>query len=94
MSVTRELGRRIRAHRSQSRFEPCLPRLAKHPPAGPGWIHEIKHDGFRIIAQRDAAGVRLLTRKGLDLSDRFILAATAIAGLPARNPLRADDRNS
>jgi bifunctional non-homologous end joining protein LigD len=85
MSVTRELGRRIRADRPQSRFEPCLPRLAKHPPAGPGWIHEIKHDGFRIIAQRDSAGVRLVTRKGFDLSDRFILAATAIAGLPARS---------
>ena len=85
MSVTRELGRRIRADRSQPRFEPCLPRLAKHPPTGSGWIHEIKHDGFRIIAQRDAAGVRLLTRKGLDLSDRFILAASAIASLPARS---------
>jgi bifunctional non-homologous end joining protein LigD len=85
MSVTRELGRRIRADRSQSRFEPCLPRLAKHPPTGPGWIHEIKHDGFRIIAQRDAAGVRLVTRKGFDLSDRFLLAATAIASLLARS---------
>jgi bifunctional non-homologous end joining protein LigD len=82
MSVTRELRRRVRA--DQPRFEPCLPRLAKHPPAGQGWIHEIKHDGFRIIAQRDAAGVRLITRKSFDLADRFILAATAIATLPAR----------
>jgi bifunctional non-homologous end joining protein LigD len=85
MSVTRELGRRIRADQSQPRFQPCLPRPAKQPPAGPDWIHEIKHDGFRIIAQRDAAGVRLVTRKGFDLADRFILAATAIAGLPARS---------
>jgi hypothetical protein len=30
----------------------CLPRPAKRPPAGPGWIHEIKHDGFRILAER------------------------------------------
>jgi bifunctional non-homologous end joining protein LigD len=85
MSVARELRRPVRADLSRSRFEPCLPRLAKQPPAGPGWIHEIKHDGFRIIAQRDAAGVRLLTRKGLDLSDRFMLAATAIASLPAHS---------
>src|ERR1700683_262784 len=85
MSVTRELGRRIRADRSQPRFEPCRPRLAKHPPTGSGWIHEIKHDGFRIIAQRDAAGVRLLTRKGFDLADRFFLVATAIATLAARS---------
>jgi bifunctional non-homologous end joining protein LigD len=85
MSVTRELRRSVRADLSGSRFEPCLPRLAKQPPAGPGWIHEIKHDGFRIIAQRDTAGVRLLTRKGLDLSDRFMLAATAITSLPAHS---------
>ena len=68
MSVTRELRRRVRADQSKLRFEPCLPRLAKQPPVGPGWIHEIKHDGFRIIAQREAASVRLLTRKGYDFS--------------------------
>ena len=31
-------------------IEPCLPSPAKVPPSGPGWIHEIKHDGFRILA--------------------------------------------
>jgi hypothetical protein len=40
---------------------PCLPSSAKAPPSGPGWIHEIKHDGFRILARRDSAGVRLIT---------------------------------
>src|SRR6516162_10274993 len=30
--------------------EPCLPSPAKSPPSGPGWLHEIKHDGFRIMA--------------------------------------------
>jgi bifunctional non-homologous end joining protein LigD len=39
-------------------IEPCLPRRADKPPAGLDWIHEIKHDGFRIMARRDAAGVR------------------------------------
>jgi ATP-dependent DNA ligase len=42
-------------------IEPCLPSPAKVPPSGPGWIHEIKHDGFRILARRDPAGVRLIT---------------------------------
>src|SRR5208282_4276916 len=79
MSVSRELKRRVRRH------EPCLPRLAKEPPAGPGWIHEIKHDGFRIIAELDAGGVKLITRKGFDLASRFPLAAAAIAALPARS---------
>ena len=85
MTVTRELRRRLRADRPIPRFEPCLPRPAKEPPAGPGWNHEIKHDGFRIVARRDAAGARLITRNGYDLADRFTLAAAAIAALPARS---------
>ena len=32
----------------------CFPRPAREPPAGPGWIHEIKHDGFRILARKAA----------------------------------------
>jgi hypothetical protein len=40
----------------------CRP-PAKAPPSGPGWLHEIKHDGFRILARRDSAGVRLITRE-------------------------------
>jgi ATP-dependent DNA ligase len=48
-----------------------LPRTAQRPPNGAGWIHEIKHDGFRIIARRDAKGVRLFTRNGYDFTARF-----------------------
>jgi bifunctional non-homologous end joining protein LigD len=59
-----------------------LPRPAKVPPAGPGWIHEIKHDGFRIMAVRDGGTVRLITRNGHDFAKRFPLAAAAIAALP------------
>jgi hypothetical protein len=47
-------------------IEPCLPSPAPNPPAGDGWIHEIKLDGFRMLARRDGAGVRLLTRRGID----------------------------
>jgi ATP-dependent DNA ligase len=32
-------------------IEPCLPSPAKAPPSSPGWIHEIKHDGFRVLAR-------------------------------------------
>jgi len=71
-----------------SRFiEPCLPSRADRPPAGPDWIHEIKHDGFRIIARRDGAGVRLITRYGSDFTARFPLAAAAVAALPAHSLL-------
>jgi ATP-dependent DNA ligase len=59
-------------HRTVSRLiEPCLPSRAADPPSGPGWIHEIKHDGFRIMARRDSRGVRLYTRNGYDFADRF-----------------------
>jgi bifunctional non-homologous end joining protein LigD len=68
-------------------IEPCLPSPGKRPPAGPGWIHEIKHDGFRIMARRDGAGVRLLTRQGNDFSRRFPLVAAALAALPVRSCL-------
>jgi len=42
--------------------EPCLPSPAQQPPTGSGWVHEIKHDGYRLMVSRDPAGVRLLTR--------------------------------
>jgi ATP-dependent DNA ligase len=53
----------------------CLPRPAREPPAGPGWIHEIKHDGFRILARKDARSVRLFTRNGYDFPARFPMIA-------------------
>jgi len=62
-----------------------LPRRADKPPAGPDWIHEIKHDGFRIMARRNGAGVRLLSRNGYNFADRFPLVAAAVAGLSARS---------
>jgi len=68
-------------------IEPCLPSPAKAPPSGPGWLHEIKHDGFRILAWRAAAGVRLITRAGNDFSSRFPLIAVAVSNLPVRSCL-------
>jgi bifunctional non-homologous end joining protein LigD len=66
-------------------IEPCLPSPAAHPPAGDGWLHEIKHDGFRIMARRDGGGVRLITRHGHDFTRRFPLAAAAVQALPGRS---------
>src|SRR3974377_795467 len=71
--------------RSRILIEPCLPSPANRPPSGDGWIHEIKHDGFRIMARREGAGVRLLTRNGYDFAHRFPVAAAAIAALPAHS---------
>ena len=33
-------------------YEPCLPTKALKPPVGSNWVHEIKHDGYRLIARR------------------------------------------
>ena len=63
----------------------CLPRKAKELPSGPNWIHEIKHDGFRIMARRESTGVRLITRHGNDFTARFPLAAAAVSALSARS---------
>jgi ATP-dependent DNA ligase len=66
-------------------IEPCLPSPAKAPPSGPGWIHEIKHDGFRILARRNDAGVQLITRAGNDFSSRFPFITTAVGKLTVRS---------
>jgi bifunctional non-homologous end joining protein LigD len=54
-----------------SKFAPCLPTGAARVPDKPEWIHEIKHDGYRLIVQREGQRVRLFTRNGHDWSDRF-----------------------
>ena len=68
-------------------IEPCLPSPAKASPSGPGWLHEIKHDGFRILARRDSTGVRLITRAGNEFSHRFPFMAMAVGKLPVRSCL-------
>jgi bifunctional non-homologous end joining protein LigD len=62
-----------------------LPRPAKEPPAGPGWIHEIKHDGFRIMARRDGNGVQLFTRNGYNFAPRFTEIVAAVESLSVRS---------
>jgi bifunctional non-homologous end joining protein LigD len=68
-------------------IEPCLPSPADCPPSGSNWIHEIKHDGYRLMARRDATGVRLLTRNGYDWSARFPLILEAASELRVRSCL-------
>jgi bifunctional non-homologous end joining protein LigD len=52
-------------------IEPCLPTVATTVPSGPEWLHELKHDGFRLLIHRDGEVVRLLTRRGYEWTHRF-----------------------
>jgi ATP-dependent DNA ligase len=58
-------------------FEPCIPTRATKVPVSKNWIHEIKHDGYRLIVQRVGTRVRLFTRNGFDWSDRYPLISEA-----------------
>ena len=66
-------------------FPPCLPTKAPRPPTGDAWLHEIKHDGFRVVARKDGARVKLYSRPGNDLTDRFPLIVEALARLRSRS---------
>jgi bifunctional non-homologous end joining protein LigD len=66
-------------------IEPCIPTLAVKPPFGPDWVHEIKHDGYRLIVRRDGEAVRLFTRRGHDWTERYPAIAAAAAKLRARS---------
>jgi ATP-dependent DNA ligase len=74
-----------RRARTDGYIAPCIPTLAARPPAGPEWVHEIKHDGHRLIVRRDGPAVRLFTRRGHDWTDRYPAIAAAAAKLRARS---------
>src|SRR3954469_16838876 len=61
---------------------PCQPALANRPPSGPGWLHEIKFDGYHVIARKDGEQVRLWARTTSDYSKAFTRIRDAVAALP------------
>jgi bifunctional non-homologous end joining protein LigD len=80
-------SRAVEKHRIQRAIplQPCLPRRANAPPTGHGWVHEIKHDGFRILARREGDRVRLFTRNGYDFTARFPKITAAVENLHVRS---------
>lgn len=60
---------------------PMLPSLVAEPPSGTQWVHELKIDGYRIQAHCSNGTCRLLTRQGIDWTDRFGQVAKALAPL-------------
>ncbi len=60
---------------------PQLSQPVEKPPSGPQWVHEIKLDGFRMAARIDNGRVQLLTRTGLDWTDKYPSAIAALANV-------------
>ncbi|MCK1305013.1 MULTISPECIES: RNA ligase family protein [unclassified Bradyrhizobium] len=58
-------------------YELCLATASKQVPAGPDWIHEVKHDGYRMLVIRENERVRLLSRNGTDWTKRYQWIAEA-----------------
>jgi bifunctional non-homologous end joining protein LigD len=70
------------SHPASSGFiEPCLATPALSVPGGDGWVHEIKHDGCRMILRRDGDRVRAFTRRGNDWTDRVPSIVAAVKAL-------------
>jgi hypothetical protein len=78
--------RRIRTDRL---CRPLHPTRAAKAPSGPGWVHEIKHDGYRLIVRRDGEAMRLFTRRRHDWTDRYPAIAAA-AAKPRANSVTLD----
>ena len=81
------MSSRIRRFIPAGFIEPCLPSAADKPPSGSVWIHEIKHDGYRLMARREPVGIRLLTRNGHDWAARYPLIVEAVNLLKVRSVL-------
>jgi bifunctional non-homologous end joining protein LigD len=78
---------RSRRTRPAGFISPCQPLLVAQPPAGPDWLHEVKHDGYRLLARKRGERVTLWTRHGTLFSDRSPKIAEAVRGLPAESVL-------
>jgi bifunctional non-homologous end joining protein LigD len=72
-------------HRPSGFIEPCQPSKAARPAIGPLWVHEIKHDGYRLMVPRDGSRVRCFTRNGHDWADRFPAIVEAALRIKAQS---------
>ena len=69
-------------------INPCQPTIASKPPTGPGWAHELKHDGYRLQIHVRDGRVHLYTMNGNDWTERYPRIVEEAARL--REPLIID----
>ena len=75
----------VKPEKMPKAFSPELATLVDKPPSGKNWLHEIKFDGYRIIAIKHQGKTRLLTRNNNDWTHKFINIKKAIDNLAVRN---------
>ncbi len=74
---------RARPRRAPRQLKPQLATLVDSVPTGPEWLHEIKFDGYRIIASLENGSVQLWSRNGKDWTHRFSSIAASLEKMPA-----------
>ena len=67
--------------------KPMAPTLAKTPPAGPEWLHEVKFDGWRAQVHIEAGAATLYSKNGADITRRFRSLRPALARVPVRSAI-------
>jgi bifunctional non-homologous end joining protein LigD len=68
-------------------IEPQLAQLAKTPPLGSEWIHEVKFDGYRTISKVEGGRVKMMTRKGLNWTHKYQKLADEMGELKVDNAI-------
>ena len=81
----RTFGDMLRRRLPAGFIVPAQPVERDKPPAGADWVHEIKHDGYRMIVRRDGETVRLWTRNAVDFTDRLPVITAAAARIEAQS---------
>src|SRR5262245_27745192 len=88
--VSRTYGRGRPLNAPAAFIHPCRPIVAKQPPTGPGWAHELKHDGYRLQIHVRDGRVRLYTINGADWSKRYPLITRDAARIDGSTILDAE----
>ena len=67
--------------------QPQLATLVERPPDGDGWLHELKHDGYRILARVERRRAQLFSRNARDWTEKFPTVAEALGRLPVEQAI-------
>ncbi len=68
-------------------IEPMLPSAVEKAPSSADWVHEVKYDGYRVQVRIENGKAMLLTRQGLDWTERFTGLSDVVAQLPVKSAL-------